>query len=141
MRFLMLVKATEESEAGALPTREVVEEMSRYNEELLRAGVLLVAEGLHPSSRGKRISFSAGRRTVIDGPFAETKELIAGFWMIQVKSREEAMEWASRIPFTEGVVEVREVFEATDFPPEIVPPEAAEREQAMRDQLQRREQR
>lgn len=136
MRFMMLVKANEDSEAGVLPSKELVAAMGKYNEELVKAGVLLTAEGLHASSKGARVTFSGGKRTVTDGPFTETKELIAGFWLIQVKSKEEALEWASRIPFEGGELEVRQVFEAYDFPAEILPPEDAAREQALRDELQ-----
>jgi hypothetical protein len=135
MRFMMLVKANKDSEAGVLPSKELVAAMGKYNEELVKAGVLLAGEGLHASSKGARISFSGGKRTVTDGPFAETKELIAGFWLIQVKSKEEAIEWASRVPFMDGEIEIRQVFETSDFPPEILPPEDAAREQALRDQL------
>ncbi|MGH3798995.1 MAG: YciI family protein [Pseudonocardiaceae bacterium] len=101
----------------------------------MKSGVLLAAEGLHASSKGARIKFSGDRRTVTDGPFTKAKELIAGFWLIQVKSKEEVIEWASRIPFADGEVEIRQVFEASDFPPEILPPDAAAREQVRRDQL------
>ena len=135
MRYMMLVKANEESESGAMPDKENFDAMGRYNEELVKAGVMLAGEGLQPSSKGVRIDFSGDQPTVIDGPFAETKELIAGFWLIQVKSREEAIEWASRAPFEDGVLEVRQVFEASDFPPEVVSAEAAAREQALREQL------
>jgi hypothetical protein len=138
MRFMMLVKATPDSEVGVLPEREAFAEMGRYNEELVKAGVLLAAEGLHPSSKGFRVSFSGRDRTVTDGPFTEAKELIAGFWLIQVKSKEEALEWASRVPFVDGEIEVRQVFETADFPPEVLPPEDAAREEALRDELQRR---
>jgi hypothetical protein len=115
MRFMMLVKADKASESGRLPTEKELTDMGRYNEELVKAGVLLAGEGLHPSSRGSRIRFSGGRPTVTDGPFAETKELVAGFWIIQVKSREEALEWARRVPFVDGELELRQVFEAADF--------------------------
>jgi hypothetical protein len=139
MRFMMLVKADANSEAGVLPSRELVAAMGKFNEEMMKAGVMLAAEGLQPSSKGTRIAFAGGKRTVIDGPFPETKELVAGFWLIQVKSREEAIEWASRVPFADGeVIEVRQVFEAADFPPEILPPEEAAREQAWRDEQQRK---
>ena len=129
MRFMMLIKSDANAEAGVLPSEELVVAMGRYNDELAKAGVLLAAEGLHASSKGARIRFSGGKRTVIDGPFAESKELIAGFWMIQVKSREEAIEWASRVPFEAGdpsardgvgEIELRQVFEEADFPPELV---------------------
>jgi hypothetical protein len=139
MRFMMLVKANKDSEAGVLPSKELVAAMGKFNEEMMKAGVLLAGEGLHASSKGARIRFSGGKRTVTNGPFPETKELLAGFWMIQVKSREEAMEWASRVPFTDGEeIEIRQVFEASDFPPEILPPEDAAREQALREELQRK---
>ena len=139
MRFMVLVKASNESEAGALPSQELLAAMGQFNEEMAKAGVLLAGEGLQPSSKGARVTFSGSRRTVTDGPFAETKELLAGFWMIEVKSKAEAVAWASRVPFTDGeVVEVRRVFEAADFPAEVFPPEAAAREQALRDELQRK---
>jgi hypothetical protein len=118
MRFLILVKASKDSEAGVLPDEKLFTEMSQFNEELVKAGVLLVAEGLQPSSKGARIKFSGAKRTVIDGPFAETKELIAGFWLWEVKSREEAIEWAKRIPNPTGEggeVEIRQVYEADDL--------------------------
>ncbi|HEX2202369.1 MAG TPA: YciI family protein [Longimicrobium sp.] len=117
MRFMVLVKASPESEAGRLPTAEELAEMGKYNEELVRAGILLAGEGLHPSSKGARVRFDGSGRTVVDGPFSETKELVAGFWILQVKSREEVIEWVKRIPFREGEVEIRQVFEADDFAP------------------------
>ena len=139
MRFMLLVKADQNTEAGVLPSKELVAAMGQFNEEMVRAGVLLAGEGLHPSSKGARLKFSGGERTVIDGPFPETKELIAGFWIIQVQSKAEAIEWASRVPFADDeVIEVRQVFETSDFPPEVLPPEAAAREQACRDQQQRK---
>ena len=139
MRFMMLVRASKESEAGALPSRELLAAMGQFNEEMVKAGVLIAGEGLQPSSKGTRVTFSGAKRTVTDGPFAETKELLAGFWMIDVKSKADALAWASRVPFTDGeVVEVRQVFEAEDFPAEVFPPEAAAREQALRDELQRK---
>jgi hypothetical protein len=139
MRFMMIVKASKESEAGALPSKKLVAAMGKFNEEMIKAGVMLSGEGLHPSSKGARIAYSGQKRTVTDGPFSQTGELIAGFWVIKVKSRQEAMEWASRVPFTNGeVVEVRQIFEASDFPPEILPPDAAAREQAWRDAQQRK---
>ena len=122
MRFMMLVKADQDSEAGVLPSRELVAEMGKYNEELVKAGVMLAGEGLHASSKGARIKYSKDQRTVTDGPFTEAKELIAGFWLIQVASKEEAIEWASRVPFEDGEVEIRQVFEESDFPPEILAP-------------------
>jgi hypothetical protein len=143
MRFMLLVKANKNTEEGALPSAELIAEMGKFNEEMVKAGVLLAADGLQPSSKGARVRFSAsgGKRTVIDGPFTETKELIAGYWVIEAKSKEEAIEWAKRSPNPmgegeEGEIEVRQVFEAADFPAEILPPEAAEREQAMREALQ-----
>ena len=139
MRFMMLVKASKDSEAGALPSKELLAAMGQFNEEMAKAGVLLAGEGLQASSKGARITFSGSKRTVTDGPFAETKELLGGFWMIQVKSRAEAMAWASRVPFTDGeVVEVRQVFEASDFPSDVMPPEEAAREERLRDELQRK---
>lgn len=123
MRFMILVKASPDSEAGVLPSAELLEAMGRYNEELVKAGVLLAGEGLHPSSRGVRVRFEGDRRTVVDGPFAETKELVAGFWLIQVKSKEEAIEWVKRapnpMPGTVAEIEIRQVFEAEDFGPEL----------------------
>ena len=133
MRFMMIVKASPESEAGVLPTEEQLAEMARYNEELARAGVLLAVEGLQPSSKGARVRYEGSRRTVIDGPFTETKELVAGFWLIQARSREEAIEWARRVPFREGEVEVRQVFELEDFDPS----EALERHVRLREQLKK----
>ena len=139
MRFIVLVKANKNSEAGVLPSKELLAAMGQFNEEMAKAGVLLAGEGLHASSKGARIAFSGRNRIVTDGPFAETKELIAGFWMIQVKSKDEAIEWMKRAPFADGeVIEVRQVFEASDFPPEIFPPEDAAREQALRDELQKK---
>jgi hypothetical protein len=116
MRFMVLVKASQESEAGGLPDAKVLTEMGKFNEQLVKAGVMLAGEGLRPSSQGVRVRFSGGKRTVIDGPFAETKELVAGFWLWQVKSREEAIEWLKRAPFDGGTeVELRQVFETEDF--------------------------
>ena len=143
MRFMMIVKANPDTEAGVMPSREAMEAMGKYNEELTKAGVMLAGEGLHPSSKGFRVRFSGnGKPRVIDGPFTETKELIAGFWLIQVKSREEAMDWAKRVPFGPGEeLEVRQVFEAADFPADILPPEEAAREQVWRDEQQKAAQR
>ena len=139
MRFMMLVKANKDSEAGVLPTKELVAAMGTFNAEMAKAGVLLAGAGLHASAKGARVKFSGGKRTVTHGPFSETKELLAGFWMIQVKSKEEALEWASRVPFTDGEeIEIRQVFETSDFPSEILPPEAAAREEALREELQRK---
>jgi hypothetical protein len=120
MRFMMIVKANKDSEAGIMPSEDLLAAMAKYNEELVKAGVLLDGTGLHPSSKGARVRFSGGKRTVIDGPFAETKELIAGYWLIQVKSKEEAIEWAKRIPAphgegNEGEIEIRQLFELEDF--------------------------
>ena len=134
MRFMVLVKANKDSEAGVLPDKKVLTEMGKFNEELVKAGVLLAAEGLHPSSKGARVRFSGGKRTVIDGPFAETKELIAGFWLWQVRSKEEAIEWLKRAPFDGGTeVEIRQVFEAEDFGPALTP-ELREQEARLRAQ-------
>jgi hypothetical protein len=125
MRFMIIVKADKNSEAGVLPSTELLAEMGKYNEELVKAGVMLAGEGLHPSSKGARVRFSGSKRTVIDGPFSETKELIAGFWLIQVKSKEEAIEWVKRIPNpmpgTESEIEIRQVFEAEDFGEQFTP--------------------
>ena len=124
MRFLVMVKATPDSEAGILPSQQLLDEMTRYNEQLAKAGVMLAGEGLQPSSKGARVKFSGARRTVVDGPFAETKELIAGFWILQVKSKEEAIEWVKRCPNPmpgESEIEIRQIFEAEDFGPEFTP--------------------
>ena len=133
MRFMMLVKADESSEAGILPDEKVLTEMGKYNEELANAGVLLAGEGLQPSSKGVRVRFSGAERTVIDGPFTEAKELIAGYWLIQVKSKEEAIEWAKRSPMQESEIEIRQVFEADDFGDEFTP-ELREQEERLRAQ-------
>lgn len=119
MRFMVLVKASKESEAGVLPSREILTAMGNYNEELAKAGVLLAGEGLHPSSKGARVKFSGNRHLVTDGPFAETKELVAGFWLWQVNSLQEAIDWLKRAPFQDTEVEIRQVFEAEDFGPEF----------------------
>ena len=135
MRFMVLVKANKNSEAGVLPDEKLLTEMGKYNEELGKAGVLLAGEGLQPSSKGARVRFSGKTRTVIDGPFAETKELIAGFWMFQVKSKEQAIEWVKRcpnpFPGTESEIEIRQVFEAEDFGAELTP-ELREQEERLR---------
>ena len=128
MRFMVIVKADKASEAGVLPDQKLLAEMTKYNEELVKAGVLLAGEGLQASSKGVRVKFSGNKRTARDGPFAETKELVAGFWLWQVKSKEEAIEWAKRIPFQEGEVEIRQVFEADDFG-EAFTPELREAEE------------
>ncbi len=135
MRVMVIVKANQESEAGALPSREGLEEMGRFNEQLVKAGVMLAAEGLQASARGKRVRFEGSKRTVIDGPFAESKELIAGFWLWQVKSMDEAVEWLKRAPFDGGTeVEIRQVFEIEDFG-ENAPPELREQESRLRKQV------
>ena len=122
MRFMILVKANADSEAGVMPSTEILTAMGKFNEELVRAGVLLAGEGLHPSSKGVRVRCEGPtKRTVIDGPFAETKELLAGFWLFQCKSKEEAIEWIKRSPFQEGEIEIRQVFEATDFGDAMTP--------------------
>ncbi len=141
MRFMLLLKANQDTEAGVLPGPEVFAAMGRFNEEMVKAGVMLGGEGLQPSSKGARITFSGPKPTVIDGPFTETKELIAGFWLIQTRSKEEAIEWAKRSPLGQGQeaeIEVRQIFEASDFPPESFPPEEAERERAVREELERK---
>jgi hypothetical protein len=117
MRFMVIVKANKDSETGVLPDAKILAEMGKFNEELVKAGVMLAGEGLQPSAKGARVRFSKGKKTVIDGPFAETKELVAGFWLWQVKSREEAIEWLKRAPFEDTEVEIRQVFETADFAP------------------------
>jgi hypothetical protein len=135
MRFMVIVKASKESEAGAMPSHEILAAMGKYNEELVKAGVMLAGEGLHPTSKGKRVRFSGTQRTVIDGPFAETKELIAGFWLFKATSMDEAIEWVKRAPFDGGTeVEVRQVFEAEDFGAEFTP-ELREREERLRAEI------
>src|SRR5256885_6132176 len=122
MRFMVIVKANKDSEAGVLPSTEILTAMGKFNEELVKAGVMLAGEGLHPSSKGVRVRFSGGKHTVIDGPFTETKELVAGFWLWQVKSKQEAIEWLKRAPFGGGTeIEIRQVFEADDFGPQLTP--------------------
>ncbi len=121
MRVIVLVKANKDSEAGVLPDQKLLAEMGKFNEELLKAGVMLAGEGLHASSKGTRVRFASGKRTVIDGPFSETKELVAGFWLWQVKSMEEAIEWLKRAPFEGTEVEIRPIFEAEDFGAELAP--------------------
>jgi hypothetical protein len=128
---MVIVKANKDSEAGVLPDQKILTEMGKFNEELAKAGVLLAAEGLQASSTGARVRFSGKKRTVIDGPFAETKELVAGFWLWQVRSKEEAVEWLKRAPFEEGEVEIRQVFEAEDFGPALTP-ELREQEERIR---------
>jgi hypothetical protein len=136
MKFMVIVKATKESEAGVLPSTEMLAAMGEYNEELVKAGVMLAGEGLHPSSKGARVRFSGDKRTVIDGPFTETKELIAGFWLLQVRSKEEAIEWVKRCPNPfdgESEIEIRQVFDAEDFG-ENFTPELREQEERLRAQ-------
>ncbi len=138
MRVMVLIKATEESEAGVMPSQELLTEMGNFNEELVKAGVMLAGDGLHPSSEGVRVAFSGGERKVIDGPFAETKELLAGYWVWQVKSVDEAIEWVRRMPNPpgqDGVVEIRPVFEADDFGDEFTP-ELREQEARLRTQVE-----
>ncbi|TPG51094.1 YciI family protein [Rhodanobacter glycinis] len=135
MRFMVIVKANEDSEAGVMPSEQLLTEMSKFNEELVKAGIMLAGEGLQPSSKGVRVKFSGHQRTVIDGPFAETKELIAGFWLWQVKSQQEAIEWLKRAPFDGGTeIELRQVFEAEDFGAEFTP-ELREQEERLRAQV------
>ncbi len=138
MRCMVIVKANKDSEAGVLPSKEILTEMGKFNEELVKAGVMLAGEGLQATSRGARVRFSGGgKRTVIDGPFTETKELIAGFWLWQVRSMEEAIEWLKRAPFQEGdEVEIRQVFEAEDFGAEFTP-ELREQEERLRKQVEK----
>jgi hypothetical protein len=136
MRFMVLVKANKDSEAGVLPNEKLLTEMGKFNEELVKAGIMLAGEGLQPTSKGARVKFSGGKQTVIDGPFAETKELVAGFWLWQVKSKEEAIEWLKRAPFDETEVEIRQLFEADDFGAEFTP-ELREQEQRLREQIEK----
>ena len=139
MRFLVMVKATKESEAGALPDERMLTEMGKFNEELVKAGIMLAAEGLQPSSKGARVKFSRGKAPqVIDGPFSETKELIAGFWLWEVKSKAEALEWLKRAPFTNEEVEIRQVFEPDDFG-EAFTPELRQQEERLREQVASRQ--
>jgi hypothetical protein len=130
---MVLVKANKDSEAGVLPDEKILTAMGKYNEELVKAGVMLAGEGLHASSKGARVRFSGGKKTVIDGPFTETKELVAGFWLWQVKSKEEAIEWLKRAPFEDTEIEIRQVFEAEDFGAEFTP-ELREQEERLRAQ-------
>jgi hypothetical protein len=134
MRFMVIVKADKNSEAGVLPSHELLAEMGKFNEELVKAGVMLAGEGLQASSKGARVKFSGNKRTVTDGPFTETKELVAGFWLWQVRSKEEAIEWLKRAPFREGELEIRQVFEAEDFGAEFTP-ELREQEERLRKQV------
>ena len=142
MRVMVIVKATKSSEAGEMPSEELLSAMGKYNEELVKAGVMLAGEGLHPSKAGKRVIFSGAKKTIVDGPFAETKELIAGFWLWQVKSMEEALEWARRcpspMPNEEGTLEIRPVFEAEDFGAEFTP-ELRAQEERLRAEIERQQ--
>lgn len=138
MRVMVLVKEDEESEAGVLPDKEILTEMGKYNEELVRAGVLLAGEGLRPSSKGVRVRFDGEKRTVIDGPFAEAKELVAGYWLWQVKSMDEAIEWLKRAPFDQTEVEIRPIFESEDFGAELTP-ELRAQEKRIREQVAARQ--
>jgi hypothetical protein len=132
---MVIVKASKESEAGVMPSQELLAQMGKYNEQLVKAGIMLAGDGLHPTSKGKRVKFSGTKRTVIDGPFTETKELIAGYWMWQVRSMDEAVEWLKRAPFDGGTeIEMRPVFEASDFGEEFTP-ELRERDQRLREQI------
>jgi hypothetical protein len=134
MRFMLLVKADKASEAGAMPDEKVLADMAKFNEEMVKAGVMLAGDGLHPSSKGARVRFSGGKPAVTDGPFAETKELVAGYWMIEAKSKTEAINWARRAPFQDGEIEVRQVFELEDF----APSQAIEQHAKLREQLARK---
>ena len=136
MRFMVMVKATKDSEAGVMPSTELLTEMGKYNEELVKAGIMLAGEGLHPSSKGARVRFNGKQRTVIDGPFAETKELVAGFWILQARSKDEVIEWVKRCPNPmpgESEIEIRQIFEAEDFG-EVLTPELREQEARLRSQ-------
>ena len=131
MRFMLMVKADQDTEAGVMPSEQMLADMGNYNEELVKAGVMLAGEGLHPTSKGVRVRFAGGKRTVIDGPITETKELVAGFWLIQAKSREEAVEWVKRCPMQDAEIEIRQVFESEDFGAEFTP-ELREQEERQR---------
>ncbi|MGI8981310.1 MAG: YciI family protein [Pirellulaceae bacterium] len=133
MRFIIFVKASKESEAGEMPSTELLTEMGKFNEQLVKAGVMQAGEGLHPSSKGTRVTFSGTKKTVTDGPFAETKELVAGFWIWKCKSKEEALQWVMRSPFQEGTVEIRPIFEAEDFGAALTP-ELRKQEERLRAQ-------
>jgi hypothetical protein len=134
MRFMVIVKANKDSEAGVLPDEKILTEMTKFNEELVKAGAMLAGEGLHPSSKGTRIKYSGGKKTITDGPFAETKELVAGFWLLQMKSKAEVIEWMKRAPFKNEEIEIRQVFEAEDFGKEFTP-ELRKKEEQMRAQI------
>ncbi len=142
MRFMVIVKATKDSEAGVMPSEQLLAEMGKFNEELVNAGIMLAGDGLHPTSKGTRVKFSGNKRSVVDGPFTETKELIAGYWLWQCKSKEEAIEWAKRCPNPavdgrEGELEIRQVFEADDFGAEFTP-ELRDQEERLRAQIEKR---
>ena|SRR5687767_6017466 len=134
MRFMLMVKADKDSEAGKLPDEKVLGDMAKFNEEMVKAGVMLAGEGLQASSKGARVRFSGGKPTVTDGPFTEAKELVAGFWLIQAKSKDEAIAWAKRVPFVDGEIEIRQVFELEDF----VPSEAVDRHKDLRDRMEKK---
>ncbi len=136
MRVMVLVKADKDSEAGIMPSEKLLTDMGNFNEELVKAGIMLAGEGLHPSSKGARVKFAGGKQFVIDGPFAETKELVAGFWVWRVKSMDEAIEWLKRAPFEDTEIEIRPVFEAEDFGAEFTP-EAREQEERLRAQIEK----
>ncbi len=145
MRFMLIVKASKDSEAGVMPGKELIQEMGRFNEEMVNAGVMLAGDGLQASSKGARVKFSGGQTTVVDGPFAETKELIAGFWIIRVNSKEEAVAWARRCPAPHGEgadaeIEVRQVFDIEDFPAESVGPEEIAHQQKLTAEIERQKQ-
>jgi hypothetical protein len=137
MRFMVLVKANKDTEAGVMPSTELLTEMTNFNEQLVKAGVMKAGEGLHPSSKGARVRFSGNQRTVIDGPFAETKELVAGFWLWECKSRQEAIDWLKRAPFQEGDVEIRQIFDAPDFG-EALTPELRSKNEKLRAQTEKK---
>jgi hypothetical protein len=136
MRFMVLVKANKDSEAGVLPDEKILAEMNQFNEELVKAGVMLAGEGLHASSKGARVRFEGGKQTVIDGPFTEAKELIAGYWLWQVRSKEEAIAWLKRAPFQEGEVEIRQVYEMEEFAPSDPTGELMKHEQRLREEIE-----
>jgi hypothetical protein len=138
MRFMMLVKADADSEAGVMPSPELVSAMNDFNEAMAKAGVMLAGEGLHESAKGARVAFSGGERTVTRGPFPDPTSVVAGFWLIEVPSLEDAIGWATRVPFEAGEIEIRRVFETADFPEEVLPPAEAAREEALRAELARR---
>ena len=133
MRFVVFVKASKDSEAGIMPSEKDLADMQKYNEELVKAGAMLAGEGLHPTARGCRIRYTGGKRTVVDGPFSETKELVAGFWILQLKSQAEAVEWLKRAPFQDGEVEIRQIFEDEDF---AYAPEAVARDKELRSKIE-----